>query len=89
MATFDDARRRFEAAVERLEAAAEAAIAARRAHADPAIAAQLAAVRADRDRLAAELADLQRRHDALRSVADAASQRLDGTIERVRALIGE
>jgi chromosome segregation ATPase len=87
MATLDDARRRFEAAVDRLEAAAEAA--ARRADADPTIAEELAAVRADRDRLAVELADLQRHHDTLRSVADAASRRLDGTIERVRALMGE
>jgi hypothetical protein len=89
MATFDNARHRFEAAVERVEAAVAAAIGARGATADPAIAEELAAVRADRDRLAAELADLQKRHDALRSAADAATQRLDGTIERVRAMMGE
>lgn len=73
MATLEQARARFARALDRVEAAA------RRAPADD----------AGRARLEADLAQLRRENDALRSAARAASERLDGAIARVRALAGE
>lgn len=88
MASFDEARQRFESAVERLEQAA-AGIDTLPPAAGQEMSAELAETRAERDRLRAELAEMRVQCDALRAAADQASTRLDGTIERVRALIGE
>jgi len=88
MASFDEARQRFESAVERLEAAA-AGIDETPAAAGRDLSAELAETRAERDRLAGELAEMRVQCDALRAAADQASTRLDGTIERVRSLIGD
>jgi chromosome segregation ATPase len=88
MASFDEARQRFESAVERLETAL-AGIDASPAAGGQELSAELAETRAERDRLAGELAEMRVQCDALRAAADQASTRLDGTIERVRALISE
>ena len=86
MATIEQARGRIEAALDRLEAAVEHAAGAgsgQRAASD-----ELSGVRADRDRLAAELAALQQRYDDLKALTDTATHRLDQTIARVRVMLG-
>jgi FtsZ-binding cell division protein ZapB len=88
MASFDEARQRFESAVDRLEATV-ARTDAPSAATGPHLSAELAEARAERDRLAGELADMRAQCEALRRAADQASTRLDGTIERVRILIGD
>ena len=87
MAKIEQARRRIEAALDRLEAAVEHAAAAGPAGGGGA-AGELDGVRADRDRLAAELASLQQRYDDLKALTERATRRLDQTIERVRAMRG-
>lgn len=85
MASFDEARRRFEAAVSRLETAAAGA----GAPGGRDVAGELAETRAERDRLAARVAELEARCEGLHAATAAAASRLDGSIESVRALIGE
>ena len=53
------------------------------------MAGELAETRAERDRLAARVAELEARCEGLRAATAAAASRLDGSIESVRALIGE
>ncbi len=80
MTTLQDARARFERALERVEAALKQ---------NAGNSAENAALRADRDRLAEALARLQAEHDALRAAAGSVSQRLDHTIAQVRAMVDE
>lgn len=87
MAKIEQARRRIEAALDRIEAAVEHAAAAGPDGGGGATG-ELDGVRADRDRLAAELASLQQRYDDLKSLTERATLRLDQTIERVRGMLG-
>ena len=85
MASFDEARQHFEAAVSRLETA----VARAEAPGERDVAGELAETRAERDRLAGRVAELEARCEALRAATAAAASRLDGTIESVRTLIGK
>jgi len=80
MTTLEDARARFEQALERVEAALK--------H-DEGHSAKNATLRAERDRLADALAKLQAEHDALKAAAGSVSQRLDRTIAQVRTMVDE
>ncbi len=83
------AQLRFTQALERLEKAAESAAAGASGsvsqHAD--LAAELIAVRADRDRLASELETLRSSYDSMKTLTQAVAVRLDGTIARVRGAL--
>jgi len=54
-------------------------------HAD--LEAELVAVRADRDRLAAELETLKSSYESMQSLTQTVAVRLDGTIARVRGAL--
>ena len=79
VAKMEQARGRFTAAVEKLEAAAEQAGSEKESLVE-----KLAAASAERDRLAGELATLQESHRSLEALTQTVTGRLDGTIERVR-----
>lgn len=87
MDSIDQARARLEQALDRLEAAAGRAGGASADGGDPALQDELAAVKADRDRLSAALAEVQQKYADLRAVSEAISARLDSTIGRVRKLM--
>ena len=85
----EQAQLRFTRALERLEKAAESAAAgasgSAEEHAD--LAAELAAVREDRDRLAAELDTLRSSYESMKTLTQTVAVRLDGTIARVRGAL--
>ena len=91
MSNLEQAQLRFTQALERLEKAAESAAAGMSAaasasdHAD--LAAELAAVRADRDRLAIELETLKSSYESMQALTQTVGVRLDSTIARVRGAL--
>ncbi len=88
MRPLESAKDRLERALDRLEAAAEAALVAprdSRARAD--VADELAALKADRDRLSTALAAVQTKYADLRTVSEAVTARLDSTIGKVRGIL--
>ena len=89
MGPLESAKDRLERALDRLEAAAEAALAAPRAGAQARAdaAGELAALKADRDRLSTALAAVQTKYADLRTVSEAVTARLDSTIGKVRGIL--
>ncbi len=88
MDPIDTVSARLDAALTRLENAIDTLIAKQRqASGDPAMAAQLAELGVERDKLRAALDSTQRQYEDLRSVSEAASSRLDETIGHVRILL--
>ncbi len=83
MKSFDKARDRLDKAIDRLEAAAANLPAASNGDAD------IEALRAERDRLAATLDDMQRKHADLHTASEAVSMRLDSAIGRMRSVLEE
>ncbi len=88
MGPLDSAKDRLERALNRLEAAADAALSApggARARADAED--DLAALKADRDRLSTALAEVQSKYADLRVVSEAVAAHLDSTIGKVRTIL--
>ncbi len=80
MVTFEQAHARFSRAVDRIEEALQR---------DAEQVGEIATLRADRGRLAGDLARLRKDHETLVAAASAISGRLEGTIARVRTLLDE
>ncbi len=88
MGPLESAKDRLERALDRLEAAAEAArVAPRASQARNDAADELAALKADRDRLSTALAEVQTKYADLKTVSEAVATRLDSTIGKVRGLL--
>ena len=89
VANLEQAQLRFTRALERLEKAAETATAGAPGSAtnQADLTAELSVVKADRDRLAAELETLRSSYESMKSLTQTVAVRLDGTIARVRGAL--
>ncbi|MFQ5984813.1 MAG: DUF4164 family protein [Alphaproteobacteria bacterium] len=82
MATIDGTHQRLIKAVNRLEAAAERIVREREA-----LGAELAALRADHDKLSAALLQSEEDYGALQAMAEAVSHRLDAAIGQLKSVL--
>lgn len=87
MSDIDRETDRLDAALKRLESAVDALLA--RAGDPDVVAAEIAALVSDRERLAEELDSSLARETELQSLADEASTALGAAIEEVRAALGK
>jgi len=87
MSDIDRESRRLDAAIKRLEGAVDALLS--RAGDPDVVAAEMAALISDRERLADELDASLARETELQALADEASSALGAAIEEVRAALGK
>ena len=86
MSRLDDALARFGAALDRLEASADARLA--QANAPGGLAAELGALKEERARLVARIAGLEAESRTLAGLTEEVEDRLDGAIAEIREVLG-